>query len=81
MEENVIQAPSLVSRLITEFFGGSQSNVARHFKTTRQAVHAWVQRGFLPASRVFEAEKATAGQITAEEFMDEFIAKNPNRAM
>lgn len=81
MEERAIQAPSLVSRLITEFFGGSQSAASRHFNTTRQAVHAWVQRGFLPASRVFEAEKSTDGQITAEQFMDEFIAKNPNRAL
>jgi hypothetical protein len=81
MEEREIQAPSLVSRLITEFFGGSQSNASRHFKTTRQAVHAWVQRGFLPASRVFDAQSATGGLITAEQFMDEFISKNPNRAL
>lgn len=72
---------SLVRRLVMEFCDGNQAEAARRFNASRQQVQLWVMRGFLPAFRVFEAEKITGGQITAEQFMDEFIAKNPVRSV
>jgi hypothetical protein len=72
---------SLVRRLILEFCDGTQAEAARRFNASRQQVQLWVMRGFLPAFRVFEAEKIACGQITAEQFMDEFIAKNHVRSL
>jgi hypothetical protein len=77
-QEKLLQShpKSLVRRLILEFCDGSQAEAARRFNASRQQVQFWVVRGFLPACRVFEAAKITGGQITAEQFMDEFVAKN-----
>jgi DNA-binding transcriptional regulator YdaS (Cro superfamily) len=67
---------SLVRQLVLGYCDGNQAEAARRFNVSRQQMQLWVSRGFLPAARVFEAEKITGGQITAEQFMDEFIAKN-----
>lgn len=72
---------SLVRRLILEFCDGNQAEAARRFNVSRQQVQLWVLRGFLPAARVFEAEKIACGQITADQFMDEFIAKNVEKSL
>lgn len=67
------QAPSLVLRLVTEYFDGYGAKAAEHFGVTRQAVNAWVKRGWMPARYALKASEATNGAITVEQFMEEYL--------
>jgi hypothetical protein len=66
---------SLIRQLVLGYCDGNQAEAARRFNVSRQQMQLWVSRGFLPASRVFDAQQIACGQITAEQFMTEFIRK------
>jgi DNA-binding transcriptional regulator YdaS (Cro superfamily) len=43
---------------------GSQTALAQRVGVRPQAVHLWVKKGRVPASRALAVERATAGQVT-----------------
>ena len=64
-------------RLVAVF--GSQAEVARRFRLDRAVVNNWVKSGYVPARWAMEVERATDGQITAVEVLQEATARKPLR--
>lgn len=54
---------------------GSQSALARILQVTPQAVQHWCAKGFVPAERVVEIERATSGKVTRQELRPDLYAE------
>lgn len=64
---------TLVWKLINDHFGGYCNKAAEHFGVSRQAVNAWVHRGWIPPIHALMASVASGQSITTEQFLQEYM--------
>ena len=58
-------APSAIKRAVEAV--GSQARLAELLSVTPQAVHLWVRKNYVPATRVLGIEAATGGRVSRHE--------------
>lgn len=65
-----------------ECFGterGALSDAARALGVDRQVLLNWREKGWIPPANALDVEKASQGQVTAREILEEARLKNPPR--
>lgn len=53
---------------------GNQEIFAQRAGVSQVAVSKWLKKGYVPAERVVEAERATDGRITRQEFRPDLFS-------